>query len=95
MNTNIPENSFLIKEGLYCHEYPMTFGNLSYTVWELFADENWCFYDLQQPENYDEEGNLLPSEKCVHTKYMKMRANQEYVDTNIISIPCEHNYNIV
>jgi hypothetical protein len=90
----IPENSFLIKEGLYCHEYQMTFGNLSYTVWELFAADGYCFYDLQQPENYDEDGNLLPIEKLVHMKYMKTKADQNYLD-NIICVPCEHDYDIV
>ena len=91
----IPENARLIKEGLYCNEYQVTFGIITYMVWELFSAEGYCFYDLTQPENYDEEGNLLPPEQCVHAKYMKMRANQEYVDTNIICIPCEHDYDII
>lgn len=94
MTRVIPEEAFLYKEGLYIHERNVTAGSLSWTVWELYSADGWCFYDLQQPENYDEEGNLLPAEDLVYSQYMTMRKNEDYVTNNIISVPYQDGYEI-
>ena len=87
MNRIIPENAFQYKEGLYINEFEASMGTLRWTVWELYSAEGWCFYDLEQPENYDEEGNLLPAENRIYARFMTMRKNEEYVTNNIISVP--------
>lgn len=91
----IPEGAFLYKEGLYIFEKQMNVGSLSWTVWELYSADGWCFYDLEQPENYDEEGNLLPAEQRVYAQYRTMRKNEAYVTNNIISVPVQDGYEIV
>lgn len=91
----IPEGAFLYKEGLYIKEFEASMGSLTWTVWELYSADGWCFYDLEQPENYDEEGNLLPAEDRVYAQYRTMRKNEEYVTNNIISVPVQDGYEIV
>lgn len=91
----IPENAFLYKEGLYIVETEIHMGSLTRTKWELYSAEGWCFYDLQQPENYDEEGNLRPAEERVYAQYMIMTKNEAYVDDNIICVPVQPGYEIV
>ena len=95
MARTIPDGAFLYKEGLYIVETPMSVGSLNWVVWELYSVEGYCFYDLTQPENYDEDGNLLPAEQRVYAQYMTMRKNEEYVTNNIISVPVEEGYEIV
>ena len=85
-NKNIPETAFLCKEGLYINEYDRTMGSLTWTVWELFADSGYCFYDLQIPENYDEEGNLKPLNQRVFYTYSKMPKDEQYVTDNIVVV---------
>lgn len=94
----IPETAFLFKEGLYIDEYDRTVGSLSWTVWNLYSAEGWCFYDLAQSENYvkgDVTGDLLPPENRVYAQYMTMRKNEQYVTDNIICVPVEEGYEIV
>ena len=85
----IPDGAFLYKEGLYVYEYESNVGNLKFMSWDLYSAEGYCFYDLQQPENYDENGNLLPAEKRVYALFATMRKDEEYVSNNIISVPVE------
>ena len=84
----------LLKEGLYYRAYDVTFGVITYTVWELFSENGWCFYDLAQPENYDEDGRLLPPENRVYAQYMKMRADEKRL-AELICVPVEDGYEIV
>lgn len=95
MARTIPEGAFLYKEGLYIYEHDVTMGSLSWTVWELYSADGWCFYDLAIPENYDEDGNLLPAEDRVYAQYKTMRKDEEYVTNNIIPVPVQDGYEIV
>lgn len=95
MSRTIPEEAFLYKEGLYIHERIITLGSLTRTAWDLYSAEGWCFYDLQQPENYDEEGNLLPAEDRVYAQFMTMTKDEYYVTNYIICVPVEDGYEIV
>jgi hypothetical protein len=95
MQRTIPEGAFLYKEGLYIVETNIVVFNRPIVKWELYSAEGWCFYDLEQPENYDEEGNLLPAEQRVYAQYMIMQKNEDYVTNNIISVPVEEGYEIV
>ena len=95
MKHTIPETAFPFKEGLYINEYTIPFGKTEKTIWELFAAEGYCFYDLQIPENYDEDGNLLPEDQLVHYKYSKMPKDEEYVTNNIFPVPCTSDTDIV
>ncbi len=91
----IPETAFLYKEGLYIVETVITVANRPITKWELYSAEGWCFYDLAQPENYDEEGNLLPPAQRVYAQYGIMNKNEDRVTNEIICVPVEEGFEIV
>lgn len=95
MARTIPENAFLYKEGLYINEYTLSVSGKTWTIWELFSAKGYCFYDLQIPENYNEEGELLPEENRVHYQYTKMPKDEEYVTNNIFTVLCTNDIEIV
>lgn len=95
MSRVIPENAFLFKEGLYIVETEIRMGSLTRIKWELYSAEGWCFYDLQIPENYDEEGNLLPADQRMYAQYSIMTKDEDYVNNNIICVPVQPGYEIV
>lgn len=92
---DIPTNAFLYKEGLYINEYEKNVGKLKWTVWELYSADGYCFYDLQIPENYDEENNLLPAEQLTYYTYSIMKKDEEYVINNIVPVVRQNNFEIV
>lgn len=90
MERIIPEGAFLIKEGLYVHERSFKIGKQSYTAWDLYSADGWCFYDLQQVENYVDGnigGELVPVEERTYSRFAIMPKDEEYVTNNIISVP--------
>lgn len=95
MQREIPENAFLYKEGLYIVESEVTVGTIHYTKWELYSAPGWCFYDLQIPENFDEEGNLRPPMERMYAQYRIMRKDEAYVDDYIVCVPVEEGFEIV
>lgn len=98
MTRTIPDGTFLYKEGLYILERESTMGSLSITIWELYSADGWCFYDLEQPENYvngEVGGTLVPENQRVYAQYMIMRKNEQYVTDNIISVPVREGFEIV
>lgn len=84
MVRTIPINSTVFKDGLRVVESYVTVGTRFVFKWELYAENGKCFYDLEIPENYDEEGNLRPENERVYYRYMIMPKNEEYVSKNII-----------
>lgn len=92
MQRTIPEGAFLYKVGLYIVETNIVVVGRPIVKWELYSAEGWCFYDLAQPENYDEEGNLVPAEQRVYAQYMIMTKNEERVTNEIICVPVEEGY---
>jgi hypothetical protein len=94
----IPNGAFLYKEGLYIVESEITVAGNAITKWELYSAEGWCFYDLEQPENWvDGEvgGTLVPENQRVYAQYMIMAKDEEYVTNNIISVPVQEGFEIV
>lgn len=90
----IPTTAFEFKPGLYINEYNKTIGQLSWVIWELFSQEGYCFYDLQIPENYDENKQLLKNDDLIYYTHSIMRKNEQYVNDNIHSVVRQDNYNI-
>ena len=89
MSRVIPDGAFLIKEGLYVHERAITLGSLTRTAWDLYSAEGWCFYDLQQAENYVDGkigGELVPEDERVYAQFATMPKDEAYVTDNIISV---------
>lgn len=90
----IPEGSTEIQEGLYLYEYTKTIGPTEYTFKELYSAEGYCFYQLSQPENYDEDGNLKPANERIYAQYMHcaISATLESINADVVSVPIEAGY---
>lgn len=90
----IPEGSVEIQEGLYLYEYTKTIGSTEYTFKELYSAEGYCFYQLSQPENYDEDGNLKPANERVYAQYMHcgISATLESINADVVSVLIEAGY---
>lgn len=96
----IPEGAELLQTGLYIYRYERTILGNVYLVGELYSSEGYCFYDVEQAENYDEEGNLLPAEQRVYRQYtflstLSASKTNEELNQIYISVPVQEGYEIV
>lgn len=95
MIESIPEGSIEIQTGLWAHPRSFAVGGNTYSYYELYSAEGYCFYDLDQPENYDEEGNLKPPAERVYAQYATCTYSFEEINDHIVSVPVEEGYEIV
>lgn len=98
MERIIPEGAFLIKEGLYVHERSFKVGDQSFTAWDLYSADGWCFYDLQQAENYVDGnigGELVSEAERVYSRFAIMPKDEQYVTNYIIPAPIIENDKVV
>jgi hypothetical protein len=92
----IPEGSVLIQEGLYLYSYTRIIGGREYTFRYLYSAEGYVFYNLDMPENYDEEGNLLPANERTYATYgTTVFTTVEEINTHFTSVPYEEGYNVL
>ena len=92
----IPSDAIEVQVGLYWRTYTFTVLGNTYRGGELFSSEGYCFYDLNQPENYDEEGNLLPAEQRIYATYATcISETADEVNSYIVSVPVQPGYEIV
>lgn len=98
MAREIPVGSVEIQTGLWLHAVNKTIGGREYTFRYLYSAEGYCFYDVEQPENYDEEGNLKPPAERVYMQYAALAISLntvELINAMFISVPVEEGYEIV
>ena len=92
----IPEGSTEIQTGLWAFENHYTFNGQPRMAYDLYSAEGYCFWEVNQPENYDEEGNLLPLEQRVFAQYASTAYRTiEDLNANFISVPVQEGYEIV
>jgi hypothetical protein len=95
MYKEIPKESKQIQEGLYLHEYSKKIAGKEYAFKQLFAATGYCFYDILQPDNYDEEGNMLPENERLYMSYMSCAYSSiDEINKNIISV-INNSFNVV
>lgn len=92
----IPEGSTEIQTGLWASERHFTIAGTAYMRYELYAAEGYCFWNKQQPENYDEDGNVLPLDQ---RKYLQF-ASTAYttiadLNANYESVPYQDSYELL
>lgn len=64
--------------------------------YDIYSAEGYCFWEVQQPENYDEEGNLKsPAERVYARVAYTCFSTIEELNANFISVPIEEGYEIV
>ena len=92
----IPEGSTEIQTGLWAAVNSFTMSGVSYTFYDLYSAEGYCFWDTLTPENYDEEGNLVPLEQRLFAQYARTsyRAIDD-LNANFFSVPVQDGYEIV
>lgn len=96
MARTIPEDSVQIQEGLYLYVYTKTILGNTYTFRELYSAEGYCFYQLSQSENYDEEGNLKPANQLQYFQYMSCAMTTvEEINADIVSVPIQDGFFIL
>lgn len=92
----IPEGSVEIQTGLWAAENHYTFNGQPRIRYDLYSSEGYCFWEVQQPENYDEEGNLLPLEQRVFAQYARTAYTSiDALNEAFISVPVQDGYEIV
>lgn len=69
MTKAIPNGSKMIQEGLFLYEYSKVVGGKTYNFAQLYCADGYCFYDKEQPENYDEEQNLKPENELTYAQF--------------------------
>lgn len=92
----IPEGSVEIQTGLWAKEFSVTVAGNTHIGHKLYSAEGYCFWEIDQPENYDEEGNLLPLEQRVFATYASVAyATIEEVNQHFFSVPYQEGYEVV
>jgi hypothetical protein len=94
MYKEIPQGSKEIQEGLYLYKYSKPIANKIFTFRQLYAATGYCFYDILQPDNYDEEGNMLPENERLYMSYMSCAYDDNEINKNIISV-INNSFNVV
>ena len=92
----IPEGSVEIQVGLWAVVNSFTVSGVTYSFYDIYSAEGYCFWEIQQPENYDEYGDLLPLEQRVFAQYMSTGYTTiEELNANFESVPVQDGYEIV
>lgn len=96
----IPSGSIEIQTGLWLYEYNMVISGVTYLKRKLYSGEGYCFYQTSQPENYDEDGNLLPLEQRIYAQYASLGFDMsswthEQLNAEFVSVPVQDGYEIV
>lgn len=96
MVISIPEGSIEVQTGLWAKLIPLTFEGEDMSHYDIYSADGYCFWEVNQPENYDEEGNLKPLAERVYATvaYTACRTVEE-VNANFISVPIEEGFEIV
>lgn len=89
----IPEGSTEIQTGLLAYENHYTFNGQARMNYHLYSADGYCFWGINQPENYDEEGNLLPLEQRVFAQFMITAYRTiEELNANFFSVPVQDGF---
>ena len=98
MAREIPEGSVEIQVGLWAYLRQYTIGGEPRQRYILYSAEGYCFWEVSQPENYDEEGNLKPLEERVFAQYASLPplyTTYEQINAAFISVPLQPGYEVV
>lgn len=89
----IPEGAVEIQTGLCHYVVERVIAGITRQFGYLYSAEGYCFYNIEIPENYDEEGNLLPPEQRVYYTYASVPVTADL--SVFVSVPVEEGYEIV
>ena len=88
----IPTGAIKIQEGLYLLETPFKVLGVEYIRREIYSADGYHFWTREQPENYNEDGELLPLEERDFSEYAILAAyytTPELINADFISVTKE------
>lgn len=87
----IPDGSIEIQTGLWAEPYTYKVGSVTRLRYNLYSAEGYCFYVLNVPENFDENGNLRPEHERVYATFMACTPILSLDDINklVVSVPAK------
>lgn len=94
----IPEGSVEVQTGLWASEkrYISPVTGTEKMFYNVYSSEGYVFWEVAQPENYDEEGNLLPLEQRVFATFISSVCTTiEEVNEAFVSVPYQDGYEVV
>jgi hypothetical protein len=92
----IPEGSTEIQTGLGAAKNHYTFNGQPRMRYDLYSAEGYCFWEVENDENYDEYGELLPLEQRIFAQYARTPYTSiDVLNENFISVPVQDGYEIV
>ena len=92
----IPEGSVEVQTGLWAWLRTYIFNGQEHKEYNVYSAEGYCFWEVSQPENYDEEGNLKPLEERVFAQFaITPYTTIEEVNAAFVSVPVQDGYEIV
>jgi hypothetical protein len=95
MVRQIPLGSVEIQNGLWAYLHSFTVGGVTRSYYKLYSAEGYCFYYVDQPENYDEEGKLKAPTERVYAQFSTCMYPFEEINQHYVSVPIEDGYEIV
>jgi hypothetical protein len=93
----IPEGSIEIQTGLWAELYTYTVGGATRARYNLYSAEGHCFYSLNVPENFDEEGNLKPADERMYATFAMCPPTMDIdaINAMFVSVVAEEGFEIV
>ena len=96
----IPFGSIEIQKGLWLFEQNKNIASKIYKTRKLYSSEGYCFWQVSDPENYDEEGNLKPESERVYAQFAGLASGMsewtyEQLNAEFISVPAQKHFEIV
>lgn len=92
----IPEGSVEVQTGLWAHLLEYTVNGNPRARYVLYSAEGYCFYNLTVPENFDEDGNLVPPNERIYAQYASTPyTTVDQVNAVFVSVPVEEGFEIV
>lgn len=95
MVRQIPLGSVEIQNGLWAYLHSFTVGGVTRSYYKLYSAEGYCFYYVDQPENYDEDGKLKAPTERVYAQFSTCVYPFEEINEHYVSVPIEEGYEIV
>ena len=96
----------LLQDGLKMHQYTKTINGVEYLFRDLYSYDNYCFYDLEQPENYNynedtgERLELKQENELVYMRSMRLAIEMkdwtiEQLNAEFVSVPIKNKLKII
>lgn len=93
MSYTIPEGSVEVQTGLWAYLKSFTYNGTVRSHYNIYSAEGYCFWEVNQPENYNEDGTLKPPAERYYSRMCFTACKTiEEVNANFISVKIEEGF---